>query len=109
MQTIGIEQPILVTDTAALPVIDFIVSADVPVIVSTVHDLPQRHDSPIEDPYRVAVELQQAGVLTAISYPGSMSSRNLGFTAGTTVAQGLDKKYSTTINYFKSGQNIKSG
>jgi len=91
MKSVGVEQPILITDSAALPVLDFIASADVPVIVSSVHDLPQRTDSPVEQPYAVAVKLQQAGVLTALSYPGSMSSRNLGFTAGTTVAQGLDK------------------
>ncbi len=91
MQSMGINQPVLVTGSAALPVIDFIVSADVPVIINSVHSLPQRNDSPVEQPYAVAVKLQQAGVLTALSYPGSMSSRNLGFTAGTTVAQGLDK------------------
>lgn len=92
MQSIGIEKPVLVADSSALAVLDFIVSADIPVIVSTVHDLPLRQDSPIEEPYQVAVALQQAGVLTAITYPGSMSSRNLAFTAGTTVAQGLDKE-----------------
>ncbi|KAA3639217.1 MAG: amidohydrolase [Proteobacteria bacterium] len=92
MQSIGIEKPVLVTDSAALSVLDFIVSADVPVIVSTVHDLPQRNDSPIDQPYKVAAKLQQAGILTAVTYPGSMSSRNLGFTAGTTVAQGLEKE-----------------
>jgi len=96
MQSIGIK-PVLVTDSAALPVIDFIASTGVPVIVSTVHDLPQRDDSPIENPYRVAVALQQAGILTAISYPGSMSSRNLGFTAGTAVAQGLDQETALTL------------
>jgi len=34
--------------------------------------------------------LIDAGILTALSYPGSMSSRNLAFTAGTTVAYGND-------------------
>ncbi|MCW8869664.1 MAG: amidohydrolase family protein, partial [Proteobacteria bacterium] len=38
-----------------------------------------------------------AGILTAISYPGSMSSRNLGFTAGTAVAQGLDQETALTL------------
>lgn len=92
MQSVGIEKPVLITASAALPVLDFIVSAKVPVIVSGVHDLPQRNDSPVETPYHVAVRLHQAGVLTAITYPGSMSARNLGFTAGTAVAQGLDKE-----------------
>lgn len=90
-QSLGIQRPVLITDTAATAVLDFIVSADVPVIVSAVHDLPHRNDSPIEAPYSLAVDLHRAGVLTAISYPGSMSSRNLGFSVGTLVAQGLDK------------------
>jgi len=91
-QSIGIDKPVLITDGAAIPVIDFIRQAKVPVIVSSVHDLPQLNDSPIEAPYQLAVKLSQAGILTAITYPDSMSSRNLPFTAGTTVAHGLDKE-----------------
>lgn len=91
-QSMGIAKPILVTSGAALPVIDFIRQANVPVIVNGVHDLPQLNDSPVEAPYQLAVKLTQAGILTAVTYPGSMSSRNLAFTAGTTVAHGLDKE-----------------
>ncbi|GAA4818647.1 imidazolonepropionase [Marinicella pacifica] len=107
MQSIGIQKPVLVTDSAALPVIDFIISAEVPVIVSSVHDLPQRTDSPVEQPYAVAVKLQQAGVLTAVTYPGSMSARNLGFTAGTTVAQGLDKNTALKMITFNPAKILK--
>ncbi len=91
-QSIGISQPVLVTNGAALSVINFILQAGVPVIVDGVHDLPHLNDSPIEAPYQLAVKLSQAGILTAITFPGSMSSRNLAFTAGTAVAHGLDKE-----------------
>lgn len=83
--------PILVTDSAALPVLEFIAAAKIPVIVTSVHDLPERSDSPLEEPYVIAAKLIKAGVLTAITYPGSMSSRNLAFTAGTVATQGIDK------------------
>ncbi len=90
-QSIGVKQPVLVTAQGIEPVIDFIKKADIGVILTSTHALPATSDSSIDKAYAVAGKLDNAGVLTALSYPGSMSSRNLAFTAGTTVAYGNDK------------------
>ncbi len=81
---------VVVTDQAAEKVIDFIKDSGVSVILRSVHSLPHLSDSSVDAAYALPAKLQKAGILTALSYPGSMSSRNLAFTAGTTVAYGND-------------------
>ncbi|WP_223789448.1 amidohydrolase family protein [Marinicella meishanensis] len=87
-QSLGIDQPVLVTNQAAEQVLSFIAQSGVSVILTAVHTLPHQSDSSIDAAYALPAKLQKAGILTALSYPGSMSSRNLSFTAGTTVAYG---------------------
>jgi len=87
-KSIGINKLVLVSGQAAGQVIDFIKQAQVPVIVEATHSLPQLSDDSVDAAYRLPVLLQNAGILTALSYPGSMSSRNLAFSAGSTVAYG---------------------
>jgi imidazolonepropionase-like amidohydrolase len=87
-QSIGLNNVVLVTGQAADKVIDFIKASGVSVIVEAVHTLPQLSDDSIDAPFTLPAKLSAAGVITAISYPGSMSSRNLAFTAGTSVAYG---------------------
>ncbi|VAW44009.1 FIG00552507: hypothetical protein, partial [hydrothermal vent metagenome] len=89
-QSIGIEDLVLVTGQAAGMVIDFIKTTGVSVILESVHTLPQQSDGSIDSAYALPAQLIDAGILTALSYPGSMSSRNLAFTAGTTAAYGND-------------------
>lgn len=83
---LGLEDLVLVTSQAAGAVIPFIKASGVSVIVTDVHSLPGRQDSSVNASFSLPTQLQQAGILTALSYPGSMSSRNLPFTAGTTIA-----------------------
>lgn len=87
-QSMGIKDLVLVTGQAAGHLIDFIKASDIPVILESVHDLPNQSDDSIDAAYALPAKLTQAGILTALSYPGSMSSRNLAFTAGTTAAYG---------------------
>lgn len=87
-QSLGLKDLVLVTSQAAEPVLTFIAESGVSVILTAVHTLPHQSDSSIDAAYALPAKLQKAGVLTALSYPGSMSSRNLAFTAGTTVAYG---------------------
>lgn len=86
----GIEAPVLVTGQAAGLLIDFLKTSGVSVILESVHSLPELGDSSIDAAYQLPAKLANAGILTALSYPGSMSSRNLAFTAGTTVSYGND-------------------
>lgn len=90
-KSIGLNDLVLVTGQAAGEAIDFIKSSEVSVIVQSVHSLPQQADVSVDAAYALPAKLQKAGILTAISYPGSMSSRNLPFTAGTSVSYGNDK------------------
>jgi len=88
-KSIGINDLVLVTGQAAGQVIEFIKQSGVSVIVDSIHSLPQLSDDSVDAAYALPAKLSDAGILTAITYPGSMSSRNLAFTAGNTVAYGL--------------------
>ncbi len=87
-KSIGVKDLVLVTGQAATKVIEFIKTSGVSVVVQSVHSLPQLSDDSVDAAYDLPVKLSNAGILTAITYPGSMSSRNLAFTAGNTVAYG---------------------
>ncbi|MCB1584122.1 MAG: amidohydrolase family protein [Xanthomonadales bacterium] len=87
-KSLGLNDLVLVTSQAAEKVLPFIKSSGVSVIVTDVHSLPDRQDASINAAFTLPAKLNQAGILTALAYPGSMSSRNLPFTAGTTVAYG---------------------
>ncbi|TDR22318.1 amidohydrolase family protein [Marinicella litoralis] len=87
-QSIGVKDLVLVTGQAAEKVIEFIKGSGVSVVLQSVHTLPQLSDDSVDTTYALPVKLVNAGILTAISYPGSMSSRNLAFTAGNTVSYG---------------------
>ena len=84
----GINNLVLVTQQAVDRVIDFVAENNIPVIIRSVHELPNSNDDSLDVLYRLPHKLHQAGILTAISYAGSMESRNLAFTAGSTVAYG---------------------
>jgi imidazolonepropionase-like amidohydrolase len=69
--------------------------------------LPASQDSPIDGPYNQASKLQEAGITFCLSYEGdmeAMGTRNLPFTAGTTIAYGQeyeDAVMSITLNAAK--------
>ena len=84
---------VIVGGEDALAISDILVSKNIPVILNRVHRLPKSQDSPIDEPYTQVIEIQKAGVLFCLSYEGdmeAMGARNLPFTAGTTVAFGLE-------------------
>lgn len=91
-QNVGVKNTVLIAQQGALPVMGFIKESGVPVIVGSTHAMPKRDDSSVDAGYTTAVKLHQAGILTALGYPGAMSSRNLAFTAGTLVNYGLEKE-----------------
>lgn len=65
---------------------------NIPVMLTRVHSLPLRNDDDVDQPYKTAAQLQDAGVLFCIQNEGDMeasNARNLPFQAGTCVAYGL--------------------
>lgn len=96
-QSIGITDMVLVSGQATAMITDFIAKAKIPVIIRSVHDLPQLNDSPIDAAYQLPKTLRQAGILTAIAYQGSMSARNLPFVAGTAAAYGVEHEQALSM------------
>ncbi len=78
-----------------------------PVMINRVHDLPDRNDENVELSYNIPNLLLKDSVLFCLQLEGDMEaaqSRNLPFTAGTTVAYGLTKEQalqSITLNAAK--------
>ncbi|HRF39555.1 MAG TPA: amidohydrolase family protein, partial [Saprospiraceae bacterium] len=61
----------------------------VPVILGNVHALPMRDDADVDAPFKLAAQLQQAGVMFCFSMDGFWQQRNLAFQAGHAVGFGL--------------------
>lgn len=70
-------------------IVDFLRDNDVAVVLGRIHSLPTSNDSDIDQPYKTAAALYQAGVRFGISIDGFWQLRNLPFQAGTAVAYGL--------------------
>ncbi len=85
---------VLVTGAAVKPVVDFVSKQRVPVIVTSVHDLPHQKDASLDEAYALPAFLRQHGIKTGLAYQAGMSAsaRNLAFTAGTAAAYGLDEE-----------------
>lgn len=76
-------------------VVDLLRENNVAVIVSRVHDLPERTDDDVDQSFKLPYLLQKAGILFCLNNEGRMEAmgvRNLPFMAGTTVAYGLTKE-----------------
>jgi imidazolonepropionase-like amidohydrolase len=59
------------------------------VVLGKSHQLPRNEDDPVDLPFRTAMKLQQAGVLTCLSVEGFWNVRNLPFMAGQVAGYGL--------------------
>jgi hypothetical protein len=68
---------------------------NISVVVARVHDLPDRPEDDVDQPYKLPALLQKAGVLFCLNNEGdmeAMGARNLPFLAGTAAAYGLTKE-----------------
>lgn len=66
---------------------------NISVILNRMHSLPTLTDDDVDQPYKTAAALQQAGVLFAINDDdGQTRGRNLAFNAGTAAAYGLTRE-----------------
>lgn len=90
-----VQHLVIVGGRESYKVTDLLKQHEIPVIVQRVHALPSQPDDDYDLPYKLAALLVNEGITVALSAKGSMermSSRNLPFYAGTTVAHGLEKE-----------------
>ncbi|AFD08436.1 amidohydrolase family protein [Solitalea canadensis] len=93
--------PVIVGASDAYLLLSFLKENDVQVLVQRVHSLPGREDNDVDQPYKLAKQLDEAGILYGLSMDGFWQQRNLPFMAGTTVAYGVDREKalsSVTLN-----------
>ncbi len=102
-----IKNKVIVGADDALKITELLKKNNVSLILKRTHRLPVTQDKPIDDPFLQAKKLNDKGILFCLSYSGdmeAMGSRNLPFTAGTTVAYGQnyeDAVKSITLNTAK--------
>ncbi len=86
-------KPVIVGGRDAWQVADILKQNDVPVILTTVMDLPSREDDPYDVNFSAPAKLHRAGVRFAItSGDAGAEARNLPYTAGMAAAFGLPKE-----------------
>lgn len=92
-QKYGVLRIVIITTTGAMFVTDFLKDNKIPVILTAVHELPERPDDDVDMPYKQPYLLSAAGVTVSLSHEGMLGqARNLAFYAGTAVAYGMDKE-----------------
>ncbi|MFN0274361.1 MAG: amidohydrolase family protein [Chitinophagales bacterium] len=85
--------PVIVGGDECYKILSFLKENNVPIILSTIHNLPVRNDDDIIQPYKLPSILQQADIQYCISYNDThWNMRNLPFLAGTAAANGLTKE-----------------
>lgn len=91
----NVKHLVIVGGSESYKVSDLLKQHNIPIIVQRIHSLPSKEDEDYDMPYKLATLLVNKGITVALNANGSMermSSRNLPFYAGTTVAYGLDKE-----------------
>lgn len=92
---LGIKKIVIVGGRDALNAITILKLHNIPIILERIHSLPSNEDAAIDEFYTLPSKLQAEGILFCLSYSGdmeAMGSRNLPFTAGTSIAYGLDSE-----------------
>ncbi len=91
----GITRLTIVGGTESYKCTELLKQNNVSVMLSRVHTLPMSDEDDVNQPYKTAHMLQDAGVLFCFENSGDMEAahaRNIPFLAGTAVAWGLDKE-----------------
>jgi len=84
---------VIVGASESFLIADLLKQNNIAVILQQEHELPAMEDDDVDQPYKTAAQLQQAGVLFALNDAHEESRyRNLMFNAGTTAAYGLTKE-----------------
>ncbi len=85
-------QPVIVGAADAHLILPFLQEHHVQIILANTQRLPRFDDSDIDQPYKLAGQLEKAGILFGFGIDGYWQQRNLAFQAGQAVAYGLDYK-----------------
>lgn len=91
----NIQHVVIVGGAESHKVTELLKQNNIPVILQRTHSLPNLVDDDYDLPYKLATLLVKEGILVALNAHGRMermSTRNLPFYAGTTVAHGLEKE-----------------
>jgi len=93
-QEFGVKRMVLMGGKESWRVCGLLRKHRIPVVLPNLHRLPDNPDEPVDLPFRLPALLHDSGITVALSYSGGMEAnvRNLGFTAGTAVAYGLDRE-----------------
>jgi imidazolonepropionase-like amidohydrolase len=84
---------VIVGASESWQIADLLKQNNIAVILGQQHSLPTMADDDVDQPYKAATYLQNAGVLYAINdEDGQTRGRNLPFNAGTAVAYGITKE-----------------
>ncbi len=87
-----IKKMVIIGGYEAIKVINLLKENIIPVVLKRIHSLPNTNDEDIKLPFKLAKQLDDAGIIVALDTAGDMermNSRNLPFNAGTAVAYGL--------------------
>ncbi len=87
---------VIVGGTDAWMITDLLKENKVAVILGDTHSLPSRSDSDIDESFKTAKRLSEAGVLYAFGMKGAWQQRNLAFQAGQAIGYGLDYEEAIT-------------
>lgn len=91
----AIAHTVIVGGTDSWKCTDILKQNNIPVMLTRVHSLPARNEDDVNQPYKTAAQLQDAGILFCIQNEGDQEAtgaRNLPFLAGTAVAWGLSQE-----------------
>jgi imidazolonepropionase-like amidohydrolase len=90
-----IAKAVIVGGRESWMIADLLKENNIAVMISRVHELPDRTEDDVDQPYKLPAILQKAGVLFCLNNEGdmeAMGARNIPFLAGTAAAYGLTKE-----------------
>jgi imidazolonepropionase-like amidohydrolase len=95
-QKYGVKKIVIVGGEESHLAADFLKENNIPVLINSLHRLPNRAGDDVDLAFKLPYLLKQAGVLVGLTYSGGSqeysSARNLPFLAGNSVAHGLTKE-----------------
>jgi imidazolonepropionase-like amidohydrolase len=94
-QKFGVKHVVIVGGTDSWKCAEFLKNKNISVMLTRVHSLPVRSGDDLDQPFKTAAQLHDAGVLFCFQNEGDQEAshtRNLPFLAGTAVAYGLPKE-----------------
>ena len=91
-EALGINTMVIVGGNHAMEISELLKEKNIPVILGSIHELPTRNQSDINELYKLPGQLQQEGIKFCLSYKNAWEQRSLLFLAGSAAAYGLSKE-----------------